>query len=447
MTNLPQVIERVSAGDFQTIAKFIPSEEVGGTMAVSANEKALVISGGRVVDMFSGRSQTVPSYAEVVVASLRDYHMVFGLGDCSRSPYNREPAMIHVPNLPEIEASNGEILRSMTVAIRFSLIRDDRLNIEKLLALNAARRDAVTVRDVANALALPSFISATFASVAASDAESIRFDKRYTDAVRQQILMAANMALGEYGVSASAAALDIYATSRDAPRRLTESQREELAKRNSRMVQLDGMIEAEKRRLELENLSNQREKLRTATMKHLEEQSEIQSRIGFLDSRPPAEPSTYAPDAYADSRSASNPTDFWLREDDAEITLHKGDCAYVARFANPPKWKKHPTERLARNATILPIRGRQSCNPLPGDPSIKSLSIHEAIEKGFTSKSLGANLRRRGCQRQRRYPTAQRRFGWQNRCHAGADSRRRGHSRPNRKRRYAPACCGCLWAY
>ena len=204
MTNLPQVIERVGAGDFQTIAKFIPPQEVGGALAVSANEKALVISGGSVVDMFSGRSQTVPSYAEVMVASLRHYHMAFGFGDCSRSPYNRPPAMIHVPGLPEIEASNGEIIRSMTVAVRFSLIRDDRSNIEKLLSLNAARKDAITVQDLANDIALPPFISALFAAMPSSDAESIRFDKPRADKIRQRILMAANMALGEYGISASA---------------------------------------------------------------------------------------------------------------------------------------------------------------------------------------------------------------------------------------------------
>ena len=289
MTNLPQVRERIGAADFQTVAKFLPQAELGGTLAVSENEKAVVMRGGRVVDMFSGRSGRTQTDSEVVVASLRDYHMVFGFGDCSRSPYNRAPAMIHVADLPEIEASSGEILRSMTVAIRFSLIRDDRSNVDKLLALNAARRDAITVRDLANGLDLPAFISATFASVETSGAESIRFDKPYTDKVSQQILAAANIALGEYGISASAAALDIYATSRDAPRRLTESQREELAKHNSRMTQLDAQIEAEKRRIELENLSNQREMLRTATMKHLEEQAEIQARIESLDPRPPSQ--------------------------------------------------------------------------------------------------------------------------------------------------------------
>ena len=299
MTNLPQVRERIGAADFQTVAKFLPQSELGGTLAVSENEKAVVRRGGRVVDMFSGRSGRTPADSEVVVASLRHYHMVFGFGDCSRSPYNRAPAMIHVADLPEMETSNGEILRSMTVAIRFSLIRDDRSNVEKLLSLNAARRDAVTVRDLANDLDLPAFIRATFASVGISDERSIRFDEPYMDKVRQRILMAANIALGEYGASASAATLDIYATSRDAPRRLTESQREELAKHDSRMTQLDAQIEAERRRVELENLSNQREMLRTATMKHLEEQAEIQARIESLDPRPPrrAEPTKPRPSA------------------------------------------------------------------------------------------------------------------------------------------------------
>ena len=299
MTNLPEVRERIGAADFQTVARFLPQSELGGAPAVSENEKAVVMRGGRVVDMFSGRSGRMPADAEVVVASLRHYHMVFGFGDCSRSPYNRAPSMIHVPDLPEIEASSGEILRSMTVAIRFSIIRDDRSNVEKLLALNAARRDAVTVRDLANDLDLPAFIRFTFANVETSDERSIRFDETYRDRVRQRILMAANIALGEYGVSASAATLDIYATSRDAPRQLTESQREELAKHNSRMTQLDAQIEAEKRRIELENLSNQREMLRTATLKHKEEQAEIQARIESLDPRPPrqAEPTESHPSA------------------------------------------------------------------------------------------------------------------------------------------------------
>ena len=392
-TNLPQIRERIGAADFQTVAKFLPASELGGTLAVSENEKAVVMRDGRVVDMFSGRAGRTQADSEVVVASLRQYHMIIGFGDCSRSPYNQPPMRIHAA-APEFQASNGEAIRSMTVAIAFSLVRDDRANVEKLLSLNSERKDAITVQDLASDLTLPPFIVAAFASAEASGERSIRFDEPYSDKVRERILMAANMMLEQYGVSASRVALSVNATSRDAELALPEVEREinaehaaEMARLNTRVTRIDAQIEAERRMLELDELSNQREMLRTAMMRHWEERAEIQARIEFLDPRPPSEPSDgYAPGGYLASPPAA--PGFWLHEDDAEVTLHKGDCEYVKKWGKPPRWTAFATESDARDSTVRPARGCRACNPLPSDADLFPISIHKAAEDGYTQRVL-----------------------------------------------------------
>ena len=53
-TLLPQIRDHINAADFQTVAAFLPPAGEGRTLAVSANEKAVILRGGRVVDMFSG---------------------------------------------------------------------------------------------------------------------------------------------------------------------------------------------------------------------------------------------------------------------------------------------------------------------------------------------------------------------------------------------------------
>ena len=414
-TNLPQIRERIGAADFQTVAKFLPASELGGTLAVSENEKAVVMRGGRVVDMFSGRSGRTQTDSEVVVASLRQYHMIIGFGDCSRSPYNQPPMRIHAA-APEFQASNGEAIRSMTVAIAFSLVRDDRANVEKLLSLNSERKDAITVQDLASDLTLPPFIVAAFASAEASGERSIRFDEPHSDKVRERILMAANMMLEQYGVSASRVALSVNATSRDAELALPEVEREinaehaaEMARLNTRVTRIDAQIEAERRMLELDELSHQREMLRTAMIRHWEERAEIQARIEFLDPQPLADPpgyyapGGYSPDAYEGSPPAPvaspvSPT-FWLHEDEAEVTLHASDCEYVKKWGKPPRWTEFASESDALDSTDRPVRGCRDCHPLPGDAEFGVVSIHKAAEEGYTQRvleliSAGADINR-----------------------------------------------------
>ncbi len=402
--NLPQIRERIGAADFQTVAKFLPASELGGTLAVSENEKAVVMRGGRVVDMFSGRAGRTQANSEVVVASLRQYHMIIGFGDCSRSPYNQAPMRIHAA-APEFQASNGEAIRSMTVAIAFSMVRDDRANVEKLLSLNTERKDAVTVQDLASDLTLPPFIVAAFASAEPSGERSIRFDEAYSDKVRERVLMAANMMLEQYGVSANRVALSINSTSRDAELALPEIEREvsaehaaEMARLNTRVTRIDAQIEAERRMLELDELSHQREMLRTAMMRHWEERAEIQARIEFLDPRPLAEPPAgyyapaagYPPGEYGVSPPATpvNPPAFWLHEDAAEITLHAGDCEHVRKWAKPPRWTEFADESAARDSTERPMRGCRDCHPLPNDADFGVVSIHKAAEEGYAQRAL-----------------------------------------------------------
>ena len=116
---LPQVREHINAADFQTVAAFLPPAGEGRTLAVSANEKAVILRGGRVVDMFSGGAKPVRENDDAVIASLRKYQLVIGFGDCSDSHYNLSPTRIHASR-PAFRIADGEEIRSMIVAVSHS---------------------------------------------------------------------------------------------------------------------------------------------------------------------------------------------------------------------------------------------------------------------------------------------------------------------------------------
>ncbi len=290
MVNLPRIREHINAADFQTIAAFLPPAQEGRTLAVSANEKAVVLRRKRVVDMFSGHAKPLRENDEAVVASLRKYQMVIGFGDCSDSHYNLPPTRIHALR-PAFRMADGEEVRSMTVAITFALIIDDRANVEKLMAVNAASADAITVSDLAASLPdLPQVIVALVASQR-FDAPSIKAaDRESVERIERRILLAADGTLREYGLSADRASLNVIATSRDAELSLPEKERQadvdhrrKLADLHREDERLERQIQSMEKRLETERLERQAEKMRTEILEERLRQSRIQAEIERLD--------------------------------------------------------------------------------------------------------------------------------------------------------------------
>ena len=292
MTTLPQVREHINAADFQTIAAFLPPAGDGRTLAVSANEKAVVLRGKRVVDMFSGGAKPVQRNDEAVVASLRRYQLIIGFGDCSHSGYNLSPTRIHAAR-PAFRIADGEEIRSMIVAVSFALDRDDRSNVEKLMAVGAASADAITVADLAAGLPeLPQFIQ-TLIAIQSFDGPSIKTaDPDRIAAIERQILLAADGMLREYGVLSDGATMNVIATSRDAELSLPEKEREANAEHRLKLARLqrederlERQIQSMEKRLETERIAHQTEKMRTEIMQERLEQSRIQAEIERIDPR------------------------------------------------------------------------------------------------------------------------------------------------------------------
>ena len=337
-TLLPQVREHINAADFQTVATFLPPAGEGRTLAVSANEKAVILRGGRVVDMFSGGSKPIQMNDEAVIASLRKYQLVIGFGDCSDSHYNFSPTQIHASS-PSFRIADGEEIRSMIVAVSFALDKDDRSNVEKLMAVSMANAGAITVADLAAGLPdLPQFIQ-TLIAIQNFDGTSIKTaDPKRVAGIERQILLAADGMLREYGVISDGAALNVIATSRDAELSLPEKEREANAEHLLKLVNLhreDGRLERQiqsmKKRLETERIARQAEMMRTEIMEERLKQSRIQSEIERLDPRIGAAPTNGEPisppktTAAPTAQSGGNPS-------------RGGDDANVPSDANLPDY-------------------------------------------------------------------------------------------------------------
>ena len=289
---LPQIRDHINAADFQTVAAFLPPAGEGRTLAVSANEKAVILRGGRVVDMFSGGAKPIRENDEAAIASLRKYQLIIGFGDCSDSHYNLSPTRIHASR-PAFRIADGEEIRSMIVAISFALDRNDRTNVEKLMAVNAASADAITVADISASLPkLPQLIRVLIAGEK-FDAPSIKTaDPDLIAGIERQIMFAADGMLREYGALSDGAALNVIATSRDAELSLPEKDREANAEHRLKLAnlhredeRLERQVQAMEKRLETERIARQTEMMRTEIMEERLKQSRIQSEIERLDPR------------------------------------------------------------------------------------------------------------------------------------------------------------------
>jgi len=408
-TLLPQVREHINAADFQTVAAFLPPAGEGRTLAVSANEKAVILRGGRVVDMFSGGSKPIQMNDEAVIASLRKYQLVIGFGDCSDSHYNFSPTQIHASS-PAFRIADGEEIRSMIVAVSFALDRNDRSNVEKLMAVNAANADAITVSDLAASLPeLPQFIR-TLIAAQSLDGPSIRTaDPDRAAGIERQIMFAADAMLREYGVISDGAALNVIATSRDAELSLPEKDREANAEHLLKLANLhreDGRLERQiqsmEKRLETEHIARQTEMMRTEIMEERLKQSRIQSEIERIDPRMGAASASEIPPAFAadgvvvapnyapqaDSPPTADRSAYWLNMDAAGVTLHKSACVHAQNSADKPSWKGFSTSDDAHDSTDRAIRKCRDCHPQPGDDLLGAVSIHKAAQEGFTQKAL-----------------------------------------------------------
>ena len=70
-----------------------------------------------------------------------------------------------------------------------------------------------------------------------------------------------------------------------------------------------------------------------------------------------------------------NQPTYWLNNDSTGVTLHESGCAYVRKWARPPKWKEFPTTEAARNSTRRAIRDCGDCMS-PG-----FVSRYEVVER------------------------------------------------------------------
>ena len=405
---LPQIRDHINAADFQTVAAFLPPAGEGRTLAVSANEKAVILRGGRVVDMFSGGAKPVRENDEAAIASLRKYQLVIGFGDCSDSHYNLSPTRIHASR-PAFRIADGEEIRSMIVAVSFALDRNDRTNVEKLMAVNAAGADAITVADLAASLPkLPQLIRVLIAGEK-FDAPSIKTaaPKRIAG-IERQIMHAADGMLREYGALSDGAALNVIATSRDAELSLPEKDREANAEHRLKLAnlhredeRLERQIQAMEKRLETERIARQTEMMRTEIMEERLKQSRIQAEIERLDPRVGAASANGASSAFtadgaaapnyapqADSPPTASRSAYWLNMGAAGVTLHKNTCVHTQNSADKPSWKGFSSSEDAENSTDRAIRKCRDCHPQPGDDKLGAISIHKAAQEGFTQRVL-----------------------------------------------------------
>lgn len=194
MTNRPQVI-----------ARFIPPQ-LGGIVTVDENQKAVVIRGGAVVDMFSGGSRDVAADAEVVVASLQPYRMVIGFGNCPESE------RVHALR-SALHTLEGEEIGCMTATIQFALIRDDRANVQKLLSV-PRQSNEITVANLAADMDINihTAIQDAVADSPRSSGISLKTDFPWIREIRQGLQPIVESEFREYGLSVKGVHLNVVDT-------------------------------------------------------------------------------------------------------------------------------------------------------------------------------------------------------------------------------------------
>ena len=246
MNNLPTIPDYIDVLDIQTVCITIPREKLSNRITVTSKEKALFRRNGTVIDAFCERGKDIPNDTEVIVASLREFQMFLTFGETEASTYLSP----HIRGEP-ITTITGEKLYSVSLSITFSVDRDDRNNIEKLLEINSAERDRITVADVAKALDANLSIRDFTAAAESTNGKSIRFDEPRRKRIEENLTLAAESVLRKWGIVLNNMVLHIMKTSRDEELELPEEERAARARHEKEIRDLKR--EREKRRVKDEN--------------------------------------------------------------------------------------------------------------------------------------------------------------------------------------------------
>ena len=202
MINLPPMGDHIR--DSEIIAAIFPPLGDEWPLAVNGNEKAVIRRSGRILDVYSEGRKTVPSNAGAMVATLRQRRMTVAFGDIDH--FHR----IHVqrPQFPN--------LGGFAVDISFSLVRNDRVNVQRLFTLDKARAEVITVQDMANGLSsLPVSIRNEVADAMNShrrSSEPYRTNYKFIAEIERRIQKTTDSSFREYGISSTSVEVTIAAT-------------------------------------------------------------------------------------------------------------------------------------------------------------------------------------------------------------------------------------------
>ena len=202
MINLPPLGDHIR--DSEIIAAIFPPLGDEWPLAVNGNEKAVIWRSGRILDVYSEGRKTVPADAGAVVSTLRQRRMTVAFGDIAHFHG------IHVqrPQFPN--------LGGFAVDISFSLVRNDRVNVQRLFTLDKARAEVIAVQDLANGLSsLPVSIRNEVADAMNShrrSSEPYRTNYKFIAEIERRIQKTTDSSFREYGISATSVEVTIAAT-------------------------------------------------------------------------------------------------------------------------------------------------------------------------------------------------------------------------------------------
>lgn len=191
MINLPPLGDHIR--DSEIIATISPPLGDEWPLAVNGNEKAVIWRSGRILDVYSEGRKTVPADAGAVVATLRQRRMTVAFGDIAH--FHR----IHVqrPQFPN--------LGGFAVDISFSLVRNDRVNVQRLFTLDKARPEVIAVQDLANGLSsLPASIRNEVADAMNShrrSSEPYETNYKFIAEIERRVQKTSDASFRIYGIS------------------------------------------------------------------------------------------------------------------------------------------------------------------------------------------------------------------------------------------------------
>ena len=277
MTKAVARISYIKPGDFETVCRFLPDQGADRVLNVGPYEKAVFLQGGIITDQFSEGSKPIPEDAKVAIASLRKFQMVYCFGDHEKSTYNTPHVLA-----PSFQVNGGEEIRSMTVAVDFALDRNDRTNIERLLAVQPAEAGVITVRDIARTVGMTATIQSLIAAQTAMNGDSIKLDTQHQEILKNAVTGTAQAFLNRYGIIVELATLAVYATSRDAEMKQGEYDRETRERIRRDRTELNASREREKvllQKLKNATIEGDTERARTEVLEERKKQAELEAEL------------------------------------------------------------------------------------------------------------------------------------------------------------------------